>query len=103
MKRIREYLNEEFRKDSDPIEDLGIGYAPVLIQKGTQLPDDFITEDGNINFERYIIERGYTDDPNWDDATSYVSVEWIGSVIIGAGKFYAPIRYRRRKSIETLL
>ena len=100
MRLIKEKLYEEFSEKSDPIEDIGIGYNWIIIEKGIQMPDDFVDEH-IINREKYIIERGFINDPEWYDEykSSSITLEMIGAIILGSNA-YAPMRYRRRKTTD---
>jgi hypothetical protein len=58
MKRVKEYINEEFKeKDSDPIKDMNIGMTPERYfdkkLKGTEFTsEDFFDEIGEIIYEQ---------------------------------------------------
>lgn len=95
------FIFEEFKEDSDPIEDLGIGFDWRLIEKGTQFPDDFVDENGIINHKNYIIERGFGYGHEWmnEYESEAFTIEHIGAIILGS-KNYPPLRYRRRKSTD---
>jgi hypothetical protein len=79
MKLVREYINEKFVEDSDPIHDMGIGiytertfktaeeycnwlldYLPVIIKTNT-IPENIINEESKFIRETYfLIIQNYT-------------------------------------------
>jgi len=67
----------------------------TIIKKGTSLPDDFV-KNGVLNREKYVIEHGFSDTNKWfDEFSSPVTAEIIGSIIIGSNA-YNDFRYRLR-------
>jgi hypothetical protein len=97
-KFIKDKLFEKFEEYSDPIHDMQIDYNWVVIKKGTQLPDDFIIDDGEqLNHDVYIIEAG-NEKENWwmnEYESMFITIEIIGGMIIGA-KRYKDVRFRNR-------
>lgn len=98
MKLVKEYINEKFSEKSDPIHDMEIDRNWVVIKKGTQLPDDFVIDNGmQLNRDTYIIETGNEKENWWMDEykSSHITIEVIGTIVIG-GKRYNDVRFRNR-------
>jgi len=61
MKVVKEYINEKFVKDSDPIQDMGIGFGHWLDDVQSEL-SKYLMEDDDIN--------------NLEDAEEYINVAY---------------------------
>lgn len=50
MKLVKEYINEKFVEESDPIKDLGIGLGRKFFEKEFKIEGSTSSEAGSIRF-----------------------------------------------------
>jgi len=75
MRIVREYINEKFTQDSDPIHDMGIGMDALIKQfieketRYTYVKKDLLwicVECGKTEFVKYLLNKGYDVHANHD-------------------------------------